>query len=166
MYLIFVASLNENMKLAHTIEENLKALNKEAEIINLVDLELPMYDTNKEANDGIPPIIKQLGDKMDKAKGFIFIAPEYNYSIPPVLTNFIAWISRFDENFRKFFNEKMILLATHSGSGGNDVVAAMRTQFSKLGAFVMPREIITTYTHELHLDSLQRVLTQFIKFSS
>lgn len=165
MYLIFVASLNENMKLANTIDQELKALNKEAKIINLVDLELPMYYSNKEINDGFPPIIKELTEKMDKAEGYIFVSPQYNYSMPPVLTNFIAWISRFNENFRKFFIEKTVLLATHSGTDGSDVIDSMRMQFSKLGAFVIPREVTITYSDKLHLESLQKTLAQFIKFS-
>ncbi len=54
MYLIFVASLNENMKLANTLQGQLKELGKESQIINLVDLDLPMYDSFKEEHDGIP----------------------------------------------------------------------------------------------------------------
>lgn len=165
MYIIFVASLNENMKLASKIEKNINTLGRESEIINLVDLDITMFDTFKLENEGIPKKILELSEKMKKAEGYVFVSPEYNYSIPPVLTNVIAWLSRSGDDFRELFTLKYVQLATHSGSGGNDVCNAMRTQFSKLGSVVVPREILTTYQHSVEDDSLNRILTQFISLS-
>jgi chromate reductase len=165
MYIIFVASLVENMKLASKIENNLKDLGKETEIINLVDLDIPMFDTFKLENDGIPEKIKELSKKMSISDGYIVVSPEYNYSIPPVLTNVIAWLSRSGDNFRELFTLKYIQLATHSGSGGTDVCNAMRTQFTKLGSIVVPREIITTYQKTVEEDSLNRILTQYLQIA-
>lgn len=162
MILIFVASLNENMKLAKNLQIQLNDKNISSEIINLVELNVPMYDTQKEQNDGIPEQIKQLAIKMQKAQGFIFVSPEYNFSLPPVLVNMIAWISRIGEDFRALFNLKIIQLATHSGSGGQDVLNAMRTQFTRLNAIVMPREILTTYEKSLNEESLKRILKQYL----
>ena len=161
MILIFVASLNENMKLAKNLQEQLKNENLNSEIINLVELNLPMYDTLKEQNDGIPTKINELSEKMNKAEGFIFISPEYNFSLPPVLVNTIAWLSRIGDDFRALFTLKKIQLATHSGSGGQDALNAMRTQFTRLNAIVLPREILTTYTKALNLESSQRIISQF-----
>ncbi|WP_024955764.1 NADPH-dependent FMN reductase [Sulfurospirillum arcachonense] len=164
MYTIFVSSLNENMKLANVLKKQLNELDYEAEIINLVNLELPLYDSSKEQN-GIPVVINKITETMEKSQGYIVISPEYNYSIPPILSNFIAWVSRSNDDFRKVFNEKFILLATHSGSGGTDVLNAMRNQFTKLGSIIMPREIITTYEKALEFDSSKKILQQFIKFA-
>jgi NAD(P)H-dependent FMN reductase len=161
MYLIFVASLNENMKLAKILQKQLESENKSSLLINLVDLELPMYDSFKEENDGIPKKVLELIEKMKDAKGYIFVSPEYNYSLPPVLVNTIAWISRVGDDFREVFTLKPIQLATHSGGGGSDVMNAMRNQFTKLGSLVLPREIITTYQNPLRADSSLRILKQF-----
>lgn len=166
MYLIFVASLNENMKLANNFKNQLESLNENCEIINLVDLNLTMYDSFKEANDGIPEKILLLKEKMKKAKGYIFVSPEYNYSLPPVLVNMIAWTSRAEKDFRALFSMKVVQLATHSGSGGIDVMNAMRNQFTKLGSIVMPREIHTTYEKKLNEDSSLNILKQFIDLSN
>jgi len=165
MYLIFISSLNENVKLANIIQKQLEEENKQSTIINLVDLHLPMYDSYKEQHDGIPKVIDMIMEQMDKASGYIFVTPEYNYSSPPVLTNFIAWISRNGNDFRKVFALKYIQLATHSGAGGNNVMNAMRTQFTKLGSIVVPREIITTYQSPLKEDSCKRILQQYIQLS-
>lgn len=162
MYLIFVASLNMNMNLAKVLQEQLKSLGKESEIINLVELNLPMYDSFKEENEGIPEVINKLVIKMKSSDGYLVISPEYNYSIPPVLTNVVAWISRVGDDFREVFALKKIQLASHSGGGGSDVCNAMRTQFTKLGALVVPREIITTYEKALNEDSSLKILNQFV----
>lgn len=166
MYTILVASLNENMKLAQKIKDSLAALNLKSEIINLVDLDVTLYNTVKEQNDGIPAAIQTLSATMQNSLGYIVVSPEYNYSIPPVLSNVVAWLSRSGDSFRELFSLKCVQLATHSGSGGSDVCNALRTQFSKLGAIVAPREIITTYQKSIEDDSLQRILSQFITISS
>ncbi len=164
-YLIIVASINENMKLAHRIENELTALSQSSKVIDIVALNLPMY-TSKREEDGIPESIVSLTEEMQATKGYIFVAPEYNYSIPPTLTNFVAWSSRVGDNFRVLFSEKAVLNATFSGGGGMDVLSAMRVQFTKLGAVVMPREVLTNYGKPLNLESLQKTLKQLIKFSS
>lgn len=165
MYIILVSSLNENMKLAKVLQKQLKSLNVESMIINLVELHLPLYDSFKEEHDGIPLEIKGLMQDMDNSPGYIVVAPEYNGSIPPVLSNTVAWISRATSDFRKLFNEKIILLATHSGSGGTGVTGAMRSQFMKLGSIILSREIITTYEKKLDEKSSQKILKQFVNFS-
>jgi NAD(P)H-dependent FMN reductase len=165
MYLLLVASLNENMKLAKRIEKSLETLGIQSQIINLVDLNITLYDSSKETHDGIPSKILELSNTMKNATGYIVVSPEYNYSIPPSLTNVIAWLSRSGESFRELFALKYVQLATHSGSGGNDVCNAMRTQFSRLGAIVAPREIVTTPQKEVEEGSLQKILSQFVGIS-
>lgn len=162
MILIFVSSLNENMKLASNLQGQLKELGRESEIINLVDLNLPMYDSLKEERDGIPVQINDLIRKMKGTSGYLFITPEYNFSLPPVLVNTIAWVSRVGDDFRELFTLKTIQLATHSGGGGSDTINAMRTQFTRLGSIVMPREIITTFQSPLQPESSKKILTQFV----
>lgn len=165
MYAILVASLNENMTLAKRIQKSLETQNVASTIINLVELNVTLYDSSKEANEGIPSAILELSNTLQRATGYIVVSPEYNYAIPPVLSNVIAWLSRSGENFRELFSIKYIQLATHSGSGGNDVCNAMRLHFSKLGAIVAPREIITTYDKGIEEGSLGRILSQFITIS-
>jgi NAD(P)H-dependent FMN reductase len=165
MYLIFVSSLNENMRLALKLQEQLRLKGAKAEVINLVELALPMYDSFKEEKNGIPEKVSSIMGMMEKSEGYLFVSPEYNYSIPPVLTNFIAWVSRAGDDFRKLFNEKAILLATHSGSGGNDVLNSMRIQFSRLGALVLPRQVLTTLKIKLNEKSALKTVEQFIRLS-
>jgi len=165
-YLIIVASIEQNMKLANSIQEQLGSLDQSSKIIGIVALDLPMYTSKREDEDGIPEAISNLVEEMKAAKAYIFVAPEYNYSIPPTLTNFIAWVSRVGDDFRLLFSEKAVLNATFSGGGGADVLNAMRVQFTKLGAMVMPREVLANYKKPLNTESLKKTLSQLIKFSS
>ncbi len=59
------------------------------------------------------------------------------------------------------FTLKKIQLASYSGSNGQDVLNSLRNQFTRLGAIVMPREIISTYEKKCKDDSLERILSQF-----
>ena len=82
--------------------------------------------------------------------------------MPPVLSNAVAWISRVDKNFKKYFEEKNVLLATHSGGGGTDVLRDMRNQFSKLGSHVLEKEILTTYKKPLNEVNSKEVLMNLL----
>ena len=164
-YLIIAASVNENMKLAHTLKKELDSLGKSAEIVDIIALDLPMYHSKEEMQNGIPEAVDAVAAKMHKARAYVFVAPEYNYSIPPSLGNFIAWVSRIGDNFRELFSEKPILIATFSGGGGDDVLNAMRVQFTKLGAVVIPRQVLVNYKQTLNTESLNKTLVQLIKFA-
>ncbi|MDX9814458.1 MAG: NAD(P)H-dependent oxidoreductase [Sulfurimonas sp.] len=161
MVIIFVASLNENLKLAKRIETHLTHIDIESKIVKIPELELPMYSTQKEQDDGIPQVATTLAKEMLISKGYIFVAPEYNYAPPPTLLNMIAWISRIGDDFRDLFVLKTILLATHSGGGGDDLLNSMRVIFTRLGGVVAPREILTSYKKSLSNESLDRILAQF-----
>ena len=94
--LILLASSGENLKLANVLQQMLIGLKAEAEIINLMQLKLPLYDMDVEVNEGMPQKIYTLMEKMKEVNSYIVVAPTYNGSIPPVLSNAIAWISRAD----------------------------------------------------------------------
>ena len=106
--LILLASSGENLKLANRLQEQLLSLDAEAEIVNLMSLKLPLYDMDVEINDGVPKKIYILMDKMKEFDSYIVVAPTYNGSIPPVLSNAIAWISRGSQDYRILFNEKIV----------------------------------------------------------
>jgi len=161
-YLIIVASVNENMKLAIKIQNKLKDMNKSSSILDVVKEDIEMYTSVNEQINGIPKKINNIVESMKKVKGYIIISPEYNYSIAPTLTNLIAWVSRVGDDFRELFNEKIILLGTFSGGGGTDALNAKRTQFTSLGSLVIPREILVNYKKPLNEDSLEKTLKQFI----
>jgi NAD(P)H-dependent FMN reductase len=162
---ILVASANNNRKLGDKLKELATIENVEAEVINLVDLDLPLYSTVEEERNGIPDTAKELANKILSLKAFIIVAPEYNGVMPPVLNNAMAWTSRATESWRDAFNEKIVGLATHSGGGGQKGLQAMRIQFQHLGANILARELLTTYEKPLSEDSAKIMIKQLVKLS-
>ncbi len=165
MILYLCSSSGKNLELAKFLKETGESLGGEHQLIDLVALNLPLYSTVAES-EGMPSQIKDLCNQMIDAKGFVYIAPEYNGSIPPVMSNSIAWISRAGgEDWRNAFNGKYAAVATHSGGGGQKVLSAMRTQLEHLGTTVIARELLTHYQKALNPDSAKAVLEQLLSLA-
>ena len=150
---ILVASSNNNQKLGLKLQELAIEQNCEVELINLVDLRLPLYSTIEEEENGIPESVLDLATKILDLKAFIIVAPEYNGVMPPVLNNAMAWTSRATKDWRDAFSDKIVGLATHSGGGGAKGLQAMRIQFQHLGANILARELLTTYEKQLNEET-------------
>jgi len=161
MYTILVSTQNENMKLAKVLQDLLQKEGKENQLIDLVDLNLPLHNSAVQEKDGIPKKVQNLYETMDKSHSFILVTAEYNFGVPAVLKNAIDWITVVNKDFRKVFTNKNVLLSTHSGGGGQDVLDIMRAQFTKLGAMVYADEIHTTYQKAFELESSKKVLLSF-----
>ena len=164
--IILCASAGMNVKLSETLLETAKNLGGEVELINLVDLNLPLYSTVEEKANGIPDAAKTLSEKLGAAKSFVVVAPEYNGTLPPVLNNAVAWVSRSGDDWRVAFGGKLAAVATHSGGGGQKVLNAMRVQLAHLGCTVIARELLTHYQKQLNPESAEAVLKQLISWSS
>lgn len=154
--LIVATSKKNNYQLAVQIGS---LLSKNYSLISLEDYKLPLY-TSDEKNIDIE-VVQELIHKFCKAKGIIFCVPEYNYNIPPILSNAITWISVVAENFRDAFDEKTILLATHSGGTANSLLTIFRNQLSHLGAFVHPRSIKVHRNSPFDPKKAKKVLKSF-----
>lgn len=160
MHLIISATRNNNQKLASSLEKTAKELGMETKVICLEDYDLPVYTPTIESN-GIPQAALTLTEVFSEAKSLVFCAPEYNGSIPPIVNNAIAWISRSgNEDWRAAFNGKPAVVATHSGGGGLKVTQAMRAQLEHLGAVVLPRPVVTNFSKELNPDSAVAIMGQ------
>jgi NAD(P)H-dependent FMN reductase len=162
---ILVASVKKNMELAHNIQEVVSELGQKSEVINLVALDLPMYTSIIEDEKGIPQEVKDLATKLLTYDAFIIVSPEYNGSMPPVLSNAISWVSRVGDDFRAIFNQKFVALATHSGGGGMRGNDAVRAMFSYVGSNVLSREIINNYSKPYKRQTVVGVVEEFVGYS-
>ena len=89
---------------------------------------------------------------------------EYNGSIPPNLTNLIAWISVCNKDWRLAFNYKTALIATHSGVGGFNLIQSLRIQLNHIGTLVLPRTITVNNKIKFDKESSTEKILELIKF--
>lgn len=165
MIAILVSSLVKNQELAEKFRIEIASHNVECKIYNLVDLNLPVYSTRAEEK-GVPAAAKTLASELKNSKGIVFVAPEYNGTIPPVFNNTIAWVSRTEKDWRACFNEKPALIATSSGGGGQHVLMSMRDQLSFIGMNVIGRTVLETSSKPANPDSIKATVLQLIKLTS
>jgi NAD(P)H-dependent FMN reductase len=155
--LILSATHGTNLDLAKAFAAEATKQGASAEVVSLPELQLPLYDSLvSEAGPGLATLEQAL----KQHKGLVICAPEYNGSIPPVVTNAIAWLSVSTEDFRALFNGRPVALATHSGGGGNKVALAMRQQLSHLGCTVVGREVVATSQKAANPEAIAALVTQ------
>lgn len=81
-------------------------LNKEIELVSIKDI--PLYNGDIEAEEGIPGVVENVKAKLASAKGLLISTPEYNHSIPGVLKNAIDWLSRPPQDVSRVFSHKKV----------------------------------------------------------
>jgi chromate reductase len=140
-YVIFQASQGKNAGLAQSIQGAFDSIGVRAVIVDVPAMDLPLYTTAKQAEGGIPDAVRGLMDTCLACRGYVFVAPEYNGGIPPVLTNVLAWISVGSDHWRDCFNGKIAGIATVSGGMGSNLVVSLRVQLAHLGLTVLGRAL-------------------------
>ena len=131
-------------------------------MINLEEYDIPLYTPIQEKKS-IPEQIEPILKKFINASGFIICAPEYNGSIPPIVSNTIAWISMSTEYWRDGFNNKVGLLCSHSGGQATRFITSMKLQLEHLGMTIVPRNIVLNTSKKFNIESSKKILKQFIK---
>lgn len=117
----FAGSLRKesfNKKCLAIVADFVKAAGCEIEIVDLKELNIPLYDGDLEEEVKIPEGIKKLRDKIAEADGVIIATPEYNHSIPGVLKNTIDWLSRTEYAPDILENKKVGLFGASDGNFG------------------------------------------------
>lgn len=155
--LILSATNGNNLALARAFAEEAAKQGVTAEVVSLPDLHLPLYDSVVgEAGPGLA----QLAQSLRHHRGLVVCAPEYNGSIPPVVSNAIAWLSVSTEDFRALFNGRPAALASHSGGGGQKVGLAMRQQLAHLGCNVLGREVVANAHKAANPEAIAALVAQ------
>ena len=140
--LVIAASNGENLKLAERFAAAGRAQGLSAAVVDLTALDLPLF-TPRAMAAGTPDGVAALQAHLNAVPRWVICAPEYNGSIPPVLTSAIAWLSVQGDDFRALFNGRPVAIATHSGGGGHTLMAALRLQLAHLGAHVVGRQLVS-----------------------
>jgi NAD(P)H-dependent FMN reductase len=113
------------------------------ETLDLRSLNLPIYDGDFEAANGLPEGARMLKEAMREADGFLIASPEYNSFPTPLLLNAIDWASRSespDELPLSAFRGKTagLISASPGPMGGLRSLTALRTKLQNIGVTVVP----------------------------
>ena len=162
--LVLAASNGENLKLAERFADEARKLGSNAEVLDLTVLDLPLYRPKAEKN-GNPADLARLQERLMAAPHWVICAPEYNGSIPPSLTNAIAWLSVTDDDFRSLFNGRPIAMATFSGGGGMELLVSLRIQLTHLGAQVVGRQLLSNHAKPAQDDSINDLVQRLLQMS-
>lgn len=162
---IIVASNGKNLDMAQDIKNEIVAQGGDGEILDLVALDLPLYSANRELSEDKKNMICNTIKSFKSVNHFFVVAPEYNGGMPPVLTNFIAWVSVSTADWREAFNGKSAALATYSGGAGANLMTAMRLQLSYVGLNTIGRSLSACASSPMNRDSLKSIVEQLIKYS-
>ena len=81
--------------------------------------DIPLYDGDVEAEQGVPPAVQRLKDRIAGADDVLIVTPEYNNSMPGVLKNAIDWLSRPASDIGRVFRGRpFALMGATPGLGG------------------------------------------------
>ena len=158
--LMITATSDNNRALADKFADTARNMGHEADVIDLVELDMPMFSVARSKELDEVPGMAELKSAMSDADSWMIIAPEYNGSMPPTLNNVIAWMSTSMawQDFRALCTGKPVGLATHSGGGGAHVIMAMRQQFSYIGADVIGRACLSGRDKEANPETIEAMI--------
>tara|TARA_Y100001978_G_scaffold182265_1_gene179031 strand:+ start:433 stop:948 length:516 start_codon:yes stop_codon:yes gene_type:complete len=163
--LVITASSGENLKLAEKFISIGKNLNLSCELLDLTESKnnLPIFNPRHNSINESPKNLRSINTQMKNHSHWVICAPEYNGSIPPILSNTIAWLSVQGNDFRSLFNERPIAIASFSGGGCMELLLSMRIQLTHLGALVLGRQLATNKTKIAEDTSIEAILNQLLK---
>lgn len=87
-------------------------------VIEIGDIsQVPLYNGDDEARDGLPPAVRELQSQLAAADGLLLVTPEYNNGIPGVFKNTIDWMSRGD-GLKAFIGKPVAIIGASPGGFG------------------------------------------------
>lgn len=146
-----------NRKLVRIAAEGAQNAGAEVTLLELGELELPLFDQDLEAEHGLPAGALRLKELMNGHDGLLIASPEYNSSITPLLKNAIDWASRpatAEEPRLLAFNGKTAALmsASPGALGGLRGLVHLRAILANINVLVLPDQKAIPQAHNAFTD--------------
>ena len=125
-----------NRRLGELAAASLETQGASVTRVDLSAFELPLYSAAREAND-FPPDALKLKALFAAQDGLLFVSPEYNGSLPPLLKNAIDWASR------PTGDESLVALTAYRGKAAA-IMSASISPFGGLRGLMHLRQILST----------------------
>ena len=125
-----------NRALGELAAASLEAQGASVTRVDLAAFDLPLYSAAREGND-FPPDALKLKTLFAAQDGLLFVSPEYNGSLPPLLKNAIDWASR------PTGEESLVALTAYRGKAAA-IMSASISPFGGLRGLMHLRQILST----------------------
>jgi NAD(P)H-dependent FMN reductase len=138
---------SHNVRLAALAAKEFTHADADVTRISLADYPMPLYDANVEEVSGPPPNAVKLKRMIAAHHGVFLTTPELNATVPPLIINTLAWVSRVRERNdapHGVFRGRVFALgaATRDSYGGIRALMALRQLLEiGCGALVLPEQI-------------------------
>jgi NAD(P)H-dependent FMN reductase len=147
-----------NKKLLAIAVDAVRAAGAEVTVVDLRELNLPLFDQDIEDSTGLPDGAKKFKALLRANDGFLIASPEYNSSITGALKNAIDWASRSesdDEPDLVAFRGKTAALCSASPGalGAMRALMTVRSILGNIGVFVLPTQVSIPKAHEAFDDA-------------
>lgn len=148
--LCFAGSTREgsfNRKLARAALLTAQKNGAEADLLELSDYPMPLYNGDLEKSEGPPENAAKLRGVIRQYSGIFIANPEYNASVTPLLKNTLDWMSRVKEGEEpplKLFQTRVFAIGGAApGANGamRSLMALRQILMLGLGALVIPEQI-------------------------
>jgi chromate reductase len=132
-----------------------------AELLELADYPMPIYNGDLESGDGIPENARKLKAVFQSHQGVLIAAPEYNAAITPLLKNTLDWVSRIKdpgEQPLQVFKTRVFAICSASPSlhgGARGLLTTRQVLAVGLGALVLGDQLAVSRAHEAFDDAGQ-----------
>jgi NAD(P)H-dependent FMN reductase len=158
--LAFAGSLRSgslNKKLVQAAARFAEQAGAEVTLIDLRDLNIPLYDGDIEASSGIPDGAVRLKQLMATHDALLISSPEYNSSISGALKNAIDWASRQapgEAPLQSFSGKVGAVVSASPGSlGGLRSLLTTRGILDHLGVLVIPEKFAVANANQAFDDA-------------
>jgi chromate reductase len=131
-------------KVAAAAAKEIALADAEVTLISLADYPLPIYNGDLEVEKGVPENATKLARLIVAHQGVFISTPEYNHSLPPLLVNTLAWVSRIKHTGTLPYRHKVYAIAASSDTrfGGARAVGDLRKMLATaLGGIVVPLRV-------------------------
>ena len=156
--IIISASCGKNLELSQKFQEKSNELQINSDILDLTSLDIPLFNPRIHSKENIPVEIMNIKEQLFETEKWIICAPEYNGSIPPILSNLIAWLSVSGDDFRDLFNGQPIAIATFSGGVGLELLTSLRIQLVHLGSQVLGRQLLSSFSKPVDIETIEDII--------
>lgn len=158
--LAFAGSIREasfNQKILQIAVDGAREAGAEVTLLNLADYQMPIYNGDLEAGDGLPENALKLKTLFADHDGLLISSPEYNSSLSPLLKNTIDWISRPHDGVSgvTLFQGKFvgIMAASPGRVGGLLGLGHLRQIMTTLQANVIGKQFVVPFAGDAFDDN-------------